>query len=754
MTLCLMPRKIELLAPGGSVDSIKAAIIAGADAVYCGLDKFNARNRAENIVFADLNGILRLAHQYNCKVFLTLNILIVDSEIPALIRLLNKLVQTSIDGVIVQDLGLLYLLVEKYPSLVVHGSTQLTTHNEGQVRFLNLLAATRVNLARELSLQEIGKLSRICHENNMAVEVFVHGSLCLSFSGLCYLSSVQSGNSGNRGRCSQPCRDQYATTAVGVKFPLNLKDNSAYAEVGDLVKAGVDSLKIEGRIKKFHYVHTVVKAFREQLQRLDCQRGLQSKSAALYTVFNRDFTNGFLQAEIGKDMFIDYPRDYSAHHLAGVLGGITAENTKLAKRELYARKTAIITEVGAKIDRLSAIRGPVDLSISGRVGEVLRVVVKTPESAWTFCSTTPLALQKKSGGSCFGSGLFLEKFKAINDTEYMIRHLDLKGLQGGAFVPFRELSQIKDKILNVLRDGQQAFAPFTPAHTRAEKVMVQPALSLLISSPQDISLGDDIDGEIYFELPSRFDDGGAKLRDLFTNNKKLIPWFPPVLIGDDYLQALELLRLGRPNRIVTNNTGIAYAAMEEKIPWVAGPYLNITNSFSLLCLQEKLNCSGAFIANELSRQQVKKIRRPPGFKLYYSMYHPIVLMTSRQCLLSQVRGCAKDRVDATCVERCHRSAVIEGGPKGDVLISKRRGQHHSLYHQVNSLNTAIVNDVPGLFSGFCIDLRHIETETKLILGRAEIVRLFAEYLGGNLPAGDELQEKIRPTTNIQYERGI
>src|SRR5665647_136887 len=123
-----MKRKIELLAPGGDIDSIKAAILAGADAIYCGLDKFNARNRAANISFDDLQGILRLAHKNSCKVFLTLNIIIVDSEIPALIGMLNKLINTSIDGVIVQDLGLFYLLSHYFKGLKIHASTQLTTH--------------------------------------------------------------------------------------------------------------------------------------------------------------------------------------------------------------------------------------------------------------------------------------------------------------------------------------------------------------------------------------------------------------------------------------------------------------------------------------------------------------------------------------------------------------------------------------------------------------------------------------------------
>ncbi|MDA3821021.1 MAG: U32 family peptidase, partial [Bacteroidales bacterium] len=171
-----MKRKIELLAPGGDIDSIKAAILAGADAVYCGLNKFNARNRAANISFEDLQGVLRLAHKYTCEVFLTLNIIIVDSEIPALIKLLNRLVNTSIDGVIVQDFGLFYLLSTYFKGIKIHASTQLTTHNAGQIQFLEKLNANRVNLSRELNIDEIKALTAVAHKNNILSEVFVHGS--------------------------------------------------------------------------------------------------------------------------------------------------------------------------------------------------------------------------------------------------------------------------------------------------------------------------------------------------------------------------------------------------------------------------------------------------------------------------------------------------------------------------------------------------------------------------------------------------
>ena len=144
-----MNRKIELLAPGGDVEAIKAAVIAGANAVYCGLDNFNARNRASNLTFEDLSGILRLAHKYDCEVFLTLNVVILEQELPSLIKLLNKLVNSGIDGIIVQDLGIFNLVKKYFPKLNIHASTQLTTHNEGQILFLAKIGASRVNLSRE-----------------------------------------------------------------------------------------------------------------------------------------------------------------------------------------------------------------------------------------------------------------------------------------------------------------------------------------------------------------------------------------------------------------------------------------------------------------------------------------------------------------------------------------------------------------------------------------------------------------------------
>ena len=751
-----MKKTIELLAPGGDTDSIKAAIIAGANAVYCGLDRFNARNRAENISFENLNGILRLAHKHDCEVFLTLNIIIVESDIPALFNLLNKLINTTIDGVIVQDFGMFYLLANYYPALNIHASTQLTTHNEGQIQFLKKLGATRVNLSRELNIHEIGALTAIAHTNDMLTEVFVHGSYCISFSGICYFSSVHGGNSGNRGRCSQPCRNQYLTTPKGKDFPLNLKDNSAYFDLKELAAAGVDSIKIEGRIKKFHYVYTVVNSWRKQIQSLTNNTTLDNDNSDLYTVFNRDFSNSFLKGDINKSMFIDNQRDNSAIHLAEIHGGATYENIEKAKRELYETKTEIINNVRNKIEQLSIAKAPLIITVSGKSGAPLQVTVKTPETSFIVFSSINLTLiNKKHNAECLSYELLLERLKPLNDTEYFIKHLGLKTTESDLFMPFKELTSIKNKILFLLNDSRKTIAPIDfPRLKRHKRNEISTTLSLIISSKKDLHLCDKTSSEIHFQLPNSFKNKCAEFLDLFSNNKQLIPWFPSILIGDDYRTAVELLQQLQVKRIVTNNSGIAYEAYQRGIPWIAGPYLNIVNSFSLLCLKEKFNCYGAFISNELSRVQIKAIKKPDDFKLYYKIYHPIVLMTSRQCLFQQVTGCEKNRIDDTCIQQCEKSSSITSLKGNSLLLEKTKGNYHSVYNETHFLNTDIVTDIPDLFSSFFIDLRSIKTSTEQKVDNIQTVKLFENHLNGIPGSAEALKQIIHPSINTQYKKGI
>lgn len=746
-----MKKKIELLAPGGDVDSIKAAIAAGADAIYCGLNKFNARNRAENISFDDLKGILRLAHRNNCEVFLTLNIIIVESEIPALIRLLNKLVNTGIDGIIIQDLGLFYLLSKYFKGLKIHASTQLTTHNEGQIKFLSKLNASRVNLSRELNIDEIKALASAGHKDNILTEVFVHGSYCISFSGLCYMSSLHGGSSGNRGRCSQPCRDRYLTTPQGKDFPLNLKDNSAYFDLREIDHAGVDSIKIEGRIKGFDYVYTIVNSWKRQIQSFYDQDRLINDNSDLYKVFNRDFSNAFLKGDINKDMFIDYPRDFSIRQHSEVNSDSTNKALK-EKMEYYEEKEEIITTVRNKIDRLSIEKAPLNISFSGEAGSPLKAAVTTPDSLFVVLSKINLA---DASGDSLDREILLERFKAVNETEYYIEDLELGGLEAGLFIPFKELTSMKKMVLFILNGSRETAGPITlPPLKKRSEVKTKPTLSVLISSQEDLHLLGESSADIYFQLPDSFKNKTAGFTDLFLNNKDLIPWFPSILIGEDYAAAMELLNQLKPKRIVTNNTGIAYEAYKRGIDWIAGPYLNIVNSYSLLCLKENFNCGGSFISNELKKIQIEKINSPEDFKLYYSIYHPILLMTSRQCFFHQVSGCEKDRIDEECIKSCNKSASITNLKIATYFIEKTEGNYNSIYNNHNFLNTDIVTDLPHMFSSFLIDLRDIESSTTIEMDKPGIIKLFEDLLKGTPESKKELEGIIHPSTKAQYEKGI
>ncbi|MBI9068288.1 MAG: DUF3656 domain-containing protein [Salinivirgaceae bacterium] len=747
-----MKKEIELLAPGGDIDSIKAAIAGGANAVYCGLNKFNARNRAENITFEDLNGILRLAHKNNCQVFLTLNILIVDSEIPDLIRLLNKLVNTSIDGVIIQDFGLFYLLNNHFKSLKIHASTQLTTHNKGQIRFLGKQNASRVNLSRELNINEIQYLTLIAHQNKVLTEVFVHGSYCLSFSGICYMSSVHGGNSGNRGRCSQPCRDEYIKTPVGKSFPLNLKDNSAFLNLEELADAGVDSLKIEGRIKKFHYVFSIVDSWRKQLERFYKQRKLSADKSELYKVFNRNFSNAFLTGEINKDMFIDNPRDHSAIHKLDSYEGSSEENLEKAKQEVYDERTEIINSVRSRIDKSSIAKAPLIITVSGRSNEPLTLAIKTPEQSFELQSETNL--ENKNTNNLDSESLF-KRLKIINDTAYFIEKLEMENLEENLFLPYKEITSLSRKILFKLNSSKETIDPIEiPRLNKADKTSLKPSLSVLISSEKDVHLCTETTANIYFQLPNSIKNKYSEYVHFFQANTKLIPWFPSIIMGEDYNAAIELLTVVQPKIIVTNNTGIAYEANKRGIAWIAGPHLNIVNSYSLKCLKENFNCSGSFISNEINKNQIKSIKKPENFDLFYSIYHPIVLMTSRQCLFHQVIGCVKDSMDETCLSDCDRHSSITNMKNTSFLIEKAKGNFHCIYNDINYLNTDIIADIPDTFSSFLIDLRDVKTNTKMLVQKVKIIELFENLVNGKPDSPTDLHDALHPSTNVQYVKGI
>ncbi|PCK01456.1 MAG: collagenase-like protease [Alteromonadaceae bacterium] len=766
-----MSRKIELLAPGGNVEAIKAAIVAGANAVYCGLDTLNARNRATNLSFDDLTGVLRLAHKYDCEVFLTLNVVILEQELPSMIKLLNKLVNSGIDGIIVQDLGVFNLVKKFFPTLDIHASTQLTTHNEGQIHFLNKIGASRVNLSRELNIDEIKSLTKLSHEVGILTEVFVHGALCIAFSGQCYSSSVSVGNSGNRGRCSQACRDEYEVTATGNKYPLNLKDNSAYFDLPELVEAGVDSLKIEGRIKGAHYVYTVVDTWRKQINQFVETGKLLPDDSNLHKVFNRDFTNSFLHGNLTKDMFIDNPRDHSVKHAVDSSSAISVVQIQQVTDKLYSDRTQLGAELGGKIQYLSTAKLPLKIEFSGSINTPLSItafvgddLVGTDFAGNTLGSNSEdakvinihskslLALADKSE---LNEEILIKRFRSFDNAEFNLTEIVFTDFDSGLSVPFRELAALKNQLAFILNDSIEVIPNSeVPALSKNNRSSGKPKMSILIADENDFHLCDSTDADVYFKLPESFKNNCTRYSDLLKTNPRLIPWFPAVLIGKDYLEAVKILEHVQPKRIVSNNTGIAYKAYEMGIEWIAGPFLNTTNSYALLTLKEELNCAGAFISNEINRLQIRNIARPDNFKMLYSIYHPILMMTSRQCFFQQTVGCKKPSIEDGCMLKCEKATTITNVKGISFAIDKQKGGYPSIYNNEQFLNLDVVNDLSDLFDEFFIDLTNIGAGSKAEQDKVQLIKHFENLLQGNEQASAQLNEMISISTNAQYRQGL
>ena len=386
--------------------------------------------------------------------------------------------------------------------------------------------------------------------------------------------------------------------------------------------------------------------------------------------------------------------------------------------------------------------------------------MRAADTSFVVSSASCLAPQRAdSTVPPLNAAWFLERLKAINETEYVIDKLELDDLQPGLFVPLKELTSIKRRILFTLNGSREPVDPvavpvFAAGGDVDVDVDVKPTLSVLISAARDVRLCEETSAEIHYQLPNALRSSFPALVALFADNERLIPWFPSVLIGEDFTAAVRFLQQVRPGRIVTNNTGVAHEACSAGIPWIAGPCLNIANSLSLASLKQTFACHGAFVSNELSKYQIKRICPPRAFKLYYSIYHPIVLLTSRQCLFHQVTGCEKETVDAACISGCERTATITSLNGATLFINKTAGNYCSIYHQANFLNTKLLAELPPIFSSLLVDLREIETQTRTALDKRSLVQLFERHLHGDAESGEALQRGISPTTSALYEKGV
>ena len=325
-------KKVELLAPAGSIESLYAAINNGADAVYLGGSKFSARAYASNFDNETMKKAVDYCHSYGVKIYVTMNTLLKEKELNEAIKYLGYLYEIGVDALIVQDLGLVNLIQKKYSDFEIHASTQVTIHNgEGAIYFKEK-GFTRIVLSRELSLEEIKHISK---DLNIETEIFIHGALCVCYSGQCLMSSMIGGRSGNRGRCAQPCRMEYTLKSnnMGEKkaYLLSPKDICTIENIKDIIDSGAYSLKIEGRMKRPEYVAGVVENYREAIDKEYYNKNfnVQEGKKVLLQLFNREgFSTAYLKKNIGRDMM-----SYKFPKNTGVEIGKVLDNGEIILKE-------------------------------------------------------------------------------------------------------------------------------------------------------------------------------------------------------------------------------------------------------------------------------------------------------------------------------------------------------------------------------------------------------------------------------------
>ncbi|WP_047384439.1 U32 family peptidase [Cetobacterium sp. ZWU0022] len=326
---------MKIVAPAGSIERFYAAIKAGADEIYMGLKGFGARRNAVNLTLEEYKEALDYAHERGVKVFLTLNTIMMDVEIEAISINLRELYKHGLDAVIVQDFGLAKFIKENYPGLELHGSTQMTVANHIEANYLKSIGFERVVLPRELSFEEI---KEIREKSEIELEIFVSGALCISYSGNCYMSSFIGGRSGNRGMCAQPCRKKYSSNGEEEGYLLSPKDQLyGFEEIQKLKEIGIDSIKLEGRMKEPNYVFQTVSYYKELIE----GKNVEEKSSQ---IFNRGYSTGYFYKNRPEIMNREF-----ASHLGKNLGELKENHLKLKERIILGDGVTFLSKDYEKI---------------------------------------------------------------------------------------------------------------------------------------------------------------------------------------------------------------------------------------------------------------------------------------------------------------------------------------------------------------------------------------------------------------------
>ena len=700
----MVPHDLELLAPAGSTDALKAALVSGADAVYLGAAAFGARSTA-GFDESTLRDALRLAHLHRKKIYVTVNILIKERELDDVRRTLSLLSSLGTDAVLLQDLGLVKVCREEFPELPIHASTQMALHSASGARLLQSLGAKRAVLARECDLSEIRKAA----ETGMEIEAFCHGALCVSCSGQCLFSSMIGGRSGNRGRCAQPCRLPYTYQGVTGAW-LSPRDLCARDELQALADAGVYSFKIEGRLKRPEYVAVVTRAYRRALDGILEGRFApadEKEKEGLTQIFSRGgFTLGY-PGEKRDAAIIDPTRVTPVGVTLGRVkkvyqkGGALLADATLAKPlhngdgleigkqelrysgpEVNAGQTAVLrlrdtARVGEAVRRtedesqLAAARQtyegealnaslpiPFDAVLTAWPGKEISLRVTDGESTVAVTGDIcPPAQKKALDGESAKNAL-----SKTGGTPFILRELTVK--TAGAFAPASALNALRREALDKLTEARIAAQPrnaSAPARFDIpERGTFEPRLIVKTSEfeivPSLLEAGAD---EILY-LPQDFREPYLlPLLESFPGKTRLCL---PSQCGEDTLQKLKAwaeernipLCLSSPNQLASGD--------------MAGEGVPVMNSESVKLLSH-LGCTSVTLSRELSRKDIGDLQKNLC-ELILPVYGRARLMVLNHCPMRTKMGLTANR------EQCELCRQGKGAL--DTSLTDRMGAAYPL----------------------------------------------------------------------------
>lgn len=603
----------ELLLPAGDPESVRAAVQNGGDAVYLGGRLFSARQNARNFEESELEEAVRYCHARGVKVYQTLNTLLFDGQLSGAEEAIRTGARLGMDAFIVQDWGVVSLIQKICPGMRIHGSTQMAVHTPAGARLLKRMGAKRVVLARELSLTEIREITEAV---DIETEVFVHGALCMSLSGQCYMSGMIGGRSGNRGCCAGTCRLPFS--AVGKPSPsepeyaLSLKDLCLVEQLGALAEAGVTSLKVEGRMKRPEYVAAAAGAYSAALL------GERADVEALKAVFSRSgFTDGYFTGHTGAEMFgFRQKEDVTA---------ATPKVLKTLENSYKNEKGRVPLEM-----RLTMAAGrPVELTARDADGNSACILGEIPQQAQSRPSSAEGlgASLKKLGGSIFVPG-----------------KVDVTA-EENLFLPAAEVNRLRREVCVQLEDQRSRLKPVSCRDTTAaellsgsQKAQTPEKAELRFRFSRYGQIPFDEMGDSLFSLPA--DEAIREAESLKRYADRLLIEPDRAMFGREKAVLGQLSELKSKGffRILCNNIAHVELARQLGLTAHGGPFLNCTNSLSAAWL-EKQGLSDCHLSFEMNLTDARRLRSPIPAGLV--VYGHLPLMLVRNCPIRSRMTCGE-----------------------------------------------------------------------------------------------------------------